>query len=83
MLFRSPGRPSRSLLTNPALSNAFAAEGHEGQLIVVVPSKDLVMVRLGRFDGGGEAWDALGDWAGRLIGAFSDRPQASGGGNVR
>lgn len=69
------GRPSRSLLINPDLTDAFSAQGHEGQIIVVVPSKDLVLVRLGRFDGGSEAWDALGDWAGRLIGAFGDRPQ--------
>lgn len=69
-----PGRPGRSLITDNSMSNAFSAQGYEGQIIVVVPSKDLVMVRLGRFDGGAEAWDALGDWSTRLIGAFGDRP---------
>jgi CubicO group peptidase (beta-lactamase class C family) len=69
-----PGRPSRSLITDNAMSDAFSAQGYEGQIIVVVPSKDIVFVRLGRFDGGAEAWDALGDWATRFIGAFGDRP---------
>jgi len=68
------GRPSRALITDPGMADAFSAQGFEGQIIVVVPSKDLVLVRLGRFDGGGEAWDALGDWATRMIGAFGDRP---------
>jgi CubicO group peptidase (beta-lactamase class C family) len=68
------GRPDRSVIVNPDLRDTFLAEGFEGQIIVVVPSKDLVMVRLGRFDRSAEAWDALGDWAGRLIGAFGDRP---------
>lgn len=68
------GRPTRSLIVDASMSDAFSAQGHEGQLIVVVPSKDLVMVRLGRFDGGLESWDALGDWSTRLIGAFGARP---------
>jgi CubicO group peptidase (beta-lactamase class C family) len=68
------GQPERSLIVDNRMSDAFSAQGHEGQIIVVVPSKDLVMVRLGLFHGGAEAWDALGDWATRLIGAFGDRP---------
>jgi CubicO group peptidase (beta-lactamase class C family) len=78
------GRPMRSLIVEPSLRDAFSAQGHEGQIIVIVPSKDLVMVRLGRFDADTEqAWDALGDWAGRLIGAFGDRPLTRGEANVR
>lgn len=68
------GTPERSLIINPDLTDAFSAQGHEGQVILVVPSKDLVMVRLGLFHGGQEAWDALGDWMGRFAGAFGDRP---------
>lgn len=68
------GRPQRALITSDSMRDAFSAQGHEGQIIVVVPSKDLVLVRLGRFDGGAEAWDALGDWATRLAGSFGDRP---------
>ena len=68
------GRPMRSLITDNSMADAFSAQGHEGQIVVVVPSKDLVMVRLGLFHGGLEAWDALGDWSTQLIGAFGDRP---------
>ncbi len=67
------GRPQSSLIGGDEMRDAFSAQGHEGQIVVVVPSKDLVLVRLGRFDGGAEAWDALGDWATRFIGAFGQR----------
>lgn len=67
------GRPERSLITDNSVSDAFSAQGHEGQIIVVVPSKDLVMVRLGLLAETPESWDVLGDWSTRLIGAFGDR----------
>lgn len=72
------GQPMRSLITDNSMADSFHAQGHEGQIIVVVPSKDLVMVRLGLFHGGTESWDALGDWATRLVGAFGDRPARVG-----
>lgn len=72
------GRPQRSLITDNAMADAFSAQGYEGQIIVVVPSKDLVMVRLGLFGGGVEAWDALGDWATRMLGSFGRRPANQG-----
>lgn len=67
------GRPTRSLIVGEEARDAFSAQGYQGQIIVVVPSKDLVLVRLGLFDGGTESWDALGDWATRIISAFGDR----------
>jgi CubicO group peptidase (beta-lactamase class C family) len=70
------GRPMRSLIVAPGLEDAFSAQGHEGQVVLVVPSKDLVMVRLGLFHGGQEAWDELGNWMGRFVNAFGDRPAA-------
>jgi len=52
--------------------DVFTAQGHEGQLITVVPSKDLVIVRLGRFDDR-TGFPALRDWMAELVPLFPDR----------
>lgn len=71
------GTPVRGLLTDNRLADGYSAQGHEGQLILVVPSKDLVIVRLGRFDADTSArWNALGDWMQRVVLCFADRNTA-------
>jgi CubicO group peptidase (beta-lactamase class C family) len=62
------GSPFESLTMGP-WRDAFEAEGHRGQLIVVVPSKDLVIVRLGKL-AGEHTWGRLGRWTDELIGCF-------------
>jgi CubicO group peptidase (beta-lactamase class C family) len=46
----------------------FMAQGHEGQLIVMVPSKDLIVVRLGLIDD--RNFGALGHWVEELVALF-------------
>ena len=52
--------------------DSFAAEGHEGQTIFIVPSRDLVIVRLGLMDNGGENWPDLFRWNQTIAGAFPE-----------
>jgi CubicO group peptidase (beta-lactamase class C family) len=52
--------------------DVFSAQGHEGQLISVVPSKDLVVVRLGKFEDR-TGFPALRDWMAELLALFPSR----------
>jgi CubicO group peptidase (beta-lactamase class C family) len=52
--------------------DAFSAQGHEGQIIWVVPSRDLVIVRLGLMGNGGQSWPALYDWAQKVTMTFAE-----------
>jgi CubicO group peptidase (beta-lactamase class C family) len=65
-----PGKPYHSL-TQRSPRDIFMAQGHEGQVIVLVPSKDLVLVRLGIFDDR-VGWPALGEWIDRVVTLFPD-----------
>ncbi|MEA2697644.1 MAG: hypothetical protein QOI66_1915 [Myxococcales bacterium] len=51
--------------------DVFSAQGHEGQLISVIPSKDLIVVRLGRFNDR-VGFPALRDWMSELVPLFPD-----------
>ena len=52
--------------------DSFAAEGHEGQTIFIVPSRDLVIVHLGLMSNEGENWPILFRWNQSIAGAFPE-----------
>jgi CubicO group peptidase (beta-lactamase class C family) len=60
----------RSLLGGKGPMDAFAAEGHAGQVILIVPSKALTLVRLGLAADDPQQWAALGDWLVPIVNAF-------------
>ena len=64
------GAPLHSTIRNNALADTFSAQGHEGQMVVVAPSRDMVVVRLGIFEDDFSRWDALGDFLSAVIASF-------------
>ena len=63
-----PRPPFGSAILAPR--DTFQAQGFEGQVIVVVPSKDLVLVRLGHMPERG--WRALNRWVASVVSLFPD-----------
>jgi CubicO group peptidase (beta-lactamase class C family) len=61
---------NRSLLGGKGPMDAFAAEGHDGQIILIVPSKQVTVVRLGLSPESDSMWAALGDWLVPIVNAF-------------
>ena len=71
------GQAMHAYIDTGPTRDAFNAQGLEGQMILVVPTKDLVIVRLGYFDDRTDSWRALKDWMGRVARAFPVTPGES------
>jgi CubicO group peptidase (beta-lactamase class C family) len=70
---QGPGKPYPSAFSSGP-KDEFYARGHEGQLIAVVPSKDLVLVRLGLTpNDNGPGWPAIDRWAAHIANLFPQR----------
>jgi len=65
--------PTHPQSAKSAPYDAFHAGGNEGQTIWVVPSKDLVIVRLGLMSNAPENWAALFEWNQKVARAFPDK----------
>ncbi len=66
------GHKPASLLQGLGPMDAFAAEGHEGQVILIIPSKAAVIVRLGLMPDEDNAWGALGRWLLPVVNRLAD-----------
>ncbi len=66
------GAKPPSLMGGAGPLDAFSAQGHNGQVTLIVPSKAAVIVRLGLMDDGDAAWKALGAWLTPVVNALPD-----------
>ena len=55
-------RPTPSLFAGKGPLDAYSAQGHNGQVVIILPKARAVMVRLGLMGDAPENWRALGDW---------------------
>jgi CubicO group peptidase (beta-lactamase class C family) len=64
------GKPYASRIDTGPQRDAFSAEGFEGQFTLIVPSKDLIIVRLGMTPEKDLRTGAIRKWLGRVARAF-------------
>lgn len=64
--------PNKAGLLKDGPYDSFEAQGFQGQFIAVIPSKDLVIVRLGLM-GDEKGWDTLSTWLQPIVDAFPNR----------
>jgi CubicO group peptidase (beta-lactamase class C family) len=62
--------PPQPLLRGHGPSDAFSAQGHQGQVILIIPSRNAVVVRLGLAADDPTAWAELGDWLDTVVDAI-------------
>lgn len=72
---KAGARPA-SLMGGAGPLDAYAAQGHAGQIIMVVPSKAAVVVRLGLMPDDDNGWKHLGQWVAPVINALPDAKSA-------
>jgi CubicO group peptidase (beta-lactamase class C family) len=68
------GRPYPWLIDTGSLRDAFSAQGFEGQYILIVPSKDLIVVRLGYATLDQQRKGEIRKWLGRVARTFPLAP---------
>jgi CubicO group peptidase (beta-lactamase class C family) len=71
------GRPYPWGIDTASSRDAFSAEGFEGQYILIVPSKDLVVVRLGYTNEQQLRTGEIRKWMGSVARAFGTPPQSA------
>jgi len=64
--------PTRAQAVRSPPWDAFNANGSEGQTIWIVPSRDLVIVRLGQMENNTENWNLLFEWCQEIARAFPE-----------
>jgi CubicO group peptidase (beta-lactamase class C family) len=70
------GNDPASLMGGAGPMDAFSAQGHGGQVIAIVPSKALVVVRLGLMEDDDPTWKAFGQWLTPIVVALPDMKSA-------
>jgi CubicO group peptidase (beta-lactamase class C family) len=71
------GKPYPWRIDTGSPRDAFSAEGFEGQYILIVPSKDLIVVRLGYTTQQQLQTGETRKWLGRVVRAFSTAPASA------